>query len=100
MNDVDDNLETKLNRETAKISWSELARFYASGAVVEVDASQDLIDVAKAMAEDNASRIAELMADGLLNKVDDRRAQDWQRDNQTLWAVVVAPWVLVQDSAD
>ncbi|MBD2859154.1 DUF2288 domain-containing protein [Spongiibacter sp. KMU-158] len=97
MNDPHDDLLTKLNRETAKIAWSELDRFYATGAVVEVAASEDLVNVAKAMAEDDAAQISRLMGEGLLFKVDDQRAAQFQEGDRVLWAVVVAPWVLVQD---
>jgi len=30
-------------------------------------------------------------------RADDVDARDWERRNPVLWAVVVAPWVLVQE---
>lgn len=92
-----DEIHNKLNRETARIAWSELARFYASGAVIEVDGREDLIEVATAMATDDSIRINTLMQAGNLARVDDARASELQAAEQSLWAVVVAPWVLVQD---
>lgn len=91
-----ESLFAKLNRETARIHWRELQRFYAQGAVLEVAAGLDLIAVATAMAEDNATEIQGYLANADLAAVDETRAQAWFENEQELWAVVVAPWVLVQ----
>lgn len=90
-------LRQKLNRETARIAWTELARFYAQGAVVEVSCEHDLVEVAAMLAEDNSAKIASLMNSGGLTRVADQRASQWQEGQSSVWAVVVAPWVLVQD---
>jgi len=39
------------------------------------------------------------MATGKVAKVDDATAADWHSRNPALWAVVVAPWILVQERA-
>ncbi len=91
-----DELLHKLNRETAKIAWSELQRFYAQGAVLEVSSALDLIAVAAAMAADDAGQIREFLNNGQLARVDEQTASDWFESQRELWAVVVAPWVLVQ----
>ena len=38
---------TKLNLETARMAWSELQRFFASGAAIYVSADLDLIQIRK-----------------------------------------------------
>ena len=98
MTELPDNdpLFNKLNRETARIHWQELQRFYAQGAVLEVAPTLDLIAVAVAMADDDASQIQQYLGCGDLSRVGEVRAQQWLDAGQELWAVVVAPWVLVQ----
>ncbi len=90
-------LRQKLNRETARIAWTELERFYAQGAVIEVSSEHDLVEVAAMVAEDDSAKIASLMSAGGLARVVDQRASQWQENQTSVWAVVVAPWVLVQD---
>lgn len=93
------DLKTKLNRETSKISWEELQRHYASGAVVAVEQSLDLIEVACEFSRDNKEAVEQWLAAGLVYKPDDQRSLDWLEQQASLWAVVVAPWVLVQEPA-
>jgi hypothetical protein len=90
-------LSDKLNQETAKIHWHELQRFFASGHAIMVDAQLDLTDVAAQIAQDNAAQIKSWMAAGLVDSVTDTQAQQWYEHNTLLWAVVIKPWVLVQN---
>lgn len=89
-------LKLKLNRDTAKINWAALSEQQQNEAVVEVDSSLDLILVACEFVQDNRSQVAEWLEAGLVAKVSDAQDQDWQKDDREMWAVVVAPWVLVQ----
>jgi hypothetical protein len=90
-------LVNKLNRETAKIFWRDLQRFFAAGKVIVVNPSCDLINIAAAFAKDDAGFIEELMSSEQVSKVDDQQAASWYNDNTKVWAVVVSPWVLVQE---
>ena len=96
MTDSTSELMMKLNRETSKIDWQALQRFYAQGAVLVVAAELDLVATAAAFAEDNAKQIAGLLEAGLLQKASESEAMTWLADKCEVWAVVVAPWVLVQ----
>lgn len=91
-----DELTRKLNYETARIPWAELQRFFAQGKTLWVDDSLDLIRVARAVVNDDAVMISQLMEDQLLGQVSDRQAVDWLQGNIAVWTVVSAPWVLVQ----
>lgn len=91
------HINDKLNQETAQIHWSELQRFFASGHAIMVDAQLDLTDVATHIAQDNAAQIKSWMAAGLVDAVTDTQAQQWYEQNTLLWAVVIKPWVLVQN---
>jgi len=89
-------LNQKLNLETAQIRWHELQRYFASGNAIFVDASLDLIQVATQISEDNASQIKIWMDSGLLDVVKDSQAAQWHEDDAIVWALVIKPWVLVQ----
>jgi hypothetical protein len=97
MNDNASTLYAKLLGETAAITWEELQPFFARGALLWVDGAEDLVGVALAVAEDEKTRVAALLTEGKLSKVDENRAQDLLARDPKLWAVVVAPWVLIQE---
>lgn len=92
-----DILQAKLTLETAQIPWRELQRFFAAGKAVAVDKALDLTEVAAAFAEDDAAKIKRWMQALQVQPVPDTRAQQWFETDIVVWAVVVAPWVLVQE---
>ena len=92
----DTELHDKINRETARVHWSELERHFASGAVVYVSEDLDLVEVALRVAHDDKASIARWMNEGKVAKVSDVQAQTWQATDAQLWASVVSPFVLVQ----
>lgn len=96
----DQELKIKLNKETAKINWQELQRFYASGSVIAVSADMDLIEVASQFSVDNSSAVSSWLEAGSVYKVDDKQAGLWFEQETEFWAVVVAPWVLIQECSN
>ncbi|MEC8012300.1 MAG: DUF2288 domain-containing protein [Pseudomonadota bacterium] len=84
-----------LNAETGKITWQELQPYFAKGSVVYLAPGYDLVDVAAAMVRDDKKIVMPLLEDDLLGKLSDERAQTFAPDS-AFWAVVVAPWVIVQ----
>jgi len=88
----------KINSETARIPWRELQRFFAAGKLFHVHAELDLVEVACALHEDDAERVERWTAAALLGPVADEQARAWLDSEAELWAVVVKPWVLVQES--
>ena len=91
-------LISRLNAETAKISWHELQKHYASGNVLAVAKGADLIKVAIALHRDEATQVQAWLADGSVAQVTDQQAMGWYSDNKMLWALVIPPFVLVQES--
>ena len=87
----------KLNLETSIITWKELERFFASGSTIQVDENLDLIEVSLEIAKDNTALIEQWMSEGKLSGISDQQAQEWHDKNASLWALVIKPWVLVQD---
>jgi hypothetical protein len=92
----DTELHDKINRETARIPWSELERHFAKGAVVYVSEDLDLVDVALRIAHDDKESVQRWMAEGKVHKVKDEQAQTWAVSDSMMWASVVSPFVLVQ----
>ncbi len=94
---IEESLKSTLNQQTAKIQWRDLERFYASGAVICVDKALDLIHVASQFSSDNKLAVEQWLSAGSVAKVTDEQASEWHRQSAQLWAVVIAPWVLVQE---
>lgn len=94
-----DELKAKLNLETSRIHWHELQTYYARGNVVRVAPALDLLEVAAELTEDNKDRFENWMREDLVGEVSPDLARAWYDRNAELWAVVVAPWVLVQDQS-
>lgn len=86
-----------LNAQTGRITWPELARYFARGLVVCVEPGEDLVAVAELLVDDDAKAMAGLAADGKLHRALDEDAIRWQEENAEFWAVVIAPWVVVQE---
>ena len=89
----------KLCQETARIQWHDLARFFAQGRVLQVTQGIDLPKVAAAMADDDADQVLYWRDRGDLGVVPDQIAARWFEDSAEVWAVTVAPFVLVQQIA-
>jgi hypothetical protein len=92
----DSELHDKINRETARVNWSELERHFAHGALIYVSRELDLVEVALRVAHDDREHLARWMADGKVAKVSDAQALEWLAADARLWASVVSPFVLVQ----
>ncbi|SFG80847.1 hypothetical protein SAMN05518865_11925 [Duganella sp. CF458] len=92
----DAELRAKVNRETARIPWSELLKHFAQGNVVWVADELDLVDVAVRIAHDDKTSIAAWMEAGKVARVSDQQCQEWIASDANLWASVVSPFILVQ----
>lgn len=98
--DQPDELWHHLHGETAQIRWQELQKHYASGMVLFVTESLDLIDVACAVAQDNKAKVQTWLQAQQVGSVTDDMARQWLAQDPVLWAVVVSPFVLVQQRSD
>jgi hypothetical protein len=87
----------RLNGETARISWQELERHYARGVLMTVAADMDLVMTAAHMVRDDKTVIESYLETDQLHPTSEDDARDWHKRDPDLWAVVVAPWVLVQE---
>jgi hypothetical protein len=92
-------LYAKLLGETASITWKELEPFFARGALLWVDPGLDLIAAAEAVATDEGEKVAAWLATDKVAKLSETRALDLFERDPELWAVVVSPWILIQERA-
>ena len=99
MDELELPLETRLNLETGRITWKELGFFFARGRILQVTGDLDLIEVASALANDRASQVSAWLDAQQVRILPDAVAKIWAADDHNLWAVVVAPWVVVQKRA-
>ena len=90
-------LIARLNGETAKIEWHQLQKHYATGSVISVEIGFDLIKVAIALHQDDTAQVKRWLTEGLLSEVSDQQAQAWYDQNSLVWALVIPPFVLVQE---
>ncbi|SFR80903.1 hypothetical protein SAMN05216203_3126 [Marinobacter daqiaonensis] len=95
-----DEIKTRLNLETSRIAWRELQTYYARGNVVRVAPELDLLNVAAELAADNKAQFQHWLSQGQVGDVSPDLARAWYDRQAEVWAVVVAPWVLVQDRND
>jgi hypothetical protein len=91
-----DHERARILGETAKIAWTELQRWFASGNAIYVSQELDLVETAYQLSLDNTAKFQEWMEVGRIDKVGDELAREWLAANALMWAVVVRPWVLVQ----
>ena len=87
----------KIVSETAKIPWRELQRFFAGGKVIWITTGLDLVDVAEAIQRDDLASVQAWTESGKLAGASDDQAKRWIASDALLWAVVIKPWVLVQE---
>ncbi|GHA16015.1 hypothetical protein GCM10008090_27200 [Arenicella chitinivorans] len=93
-----ESLLAKLLSETARCEWRDLERFFAQGKVLRVDDAHDLVVIGAAIASDDASTLTPLIDAGELAPPSNDHARRWHAENQLLWTLVVAPYVLVQET--
>jgi len=86
-----------LNAQTGRIAWSDLQRHFAAGVVLVVGVDLDLIDTAARIIDDDREQVEQWMASGRLTRAETDHARTWEANQTEFWAVVAAPWVLVQE---
>ncbi|WP_322015818.1 DUF2288 domain-containing protein [Paraburkholderia sp. J12] len=90
-------LYARLLGETAKIDWQDLERFFAQGKLLSVARDFDLVSVAEAIASDDTERVTQWLSAGHVERMQAATAADYADRKPELWAVVVSPWVCVQE---
>jgi len=94
---VEVDLRDLLNGQTGRIRWPELQRHFARGVLIRVAGDLDLVEAAASVVRDDRARVDSWMREGRLVNAGDEDARRWAREQTEFWAVVAAPWVLVQE---
>lgn len=92
-----DFVREKVNLETSQIAWKQLQRFFANGSTVFVAADLDLIEVAYQFTINNKAQVEQWLQKQQIALVSDQQALTWFEKDVQVWAVVVKPWILVQE---
>jgi len=101
MNDAslqsDEELRAHLHGETSKLPWTELEKHFARGVVFKVARGIDILDVAIVIARDDKDTLKIWVDNKEVTAVEVEDAQKWHDTSASLWSVVVAPFILVQE---
>ena len=94
--DRDSLLREEFHQQTARIHWHDLQTHYARGSVLRINESLDLVEVAVQLGMDNTDQFRQWLNQGAIARVNEGEALAWYDSNPEFWAVVAAPWVLIQ----
>ena len=94
------DLRLELAEMVEPAEWRWLSPHADRGAVVIVNPALDLVDVGMAIATDDASTVHHWIAAALITKPTPDQVDAWsQAERQRFKALIVQPFVLVQDLA-
>lgn len=93
----DEELRAHLCGETSKLPWTDLEKHFARGVLFKVAKGVDILDVAIVMNRDDKDTLEKWIDDKKVTAAEIEDARKWHESSATLWTVVVAPWVLVQE---
>lgn len=88
-----------LNLECGQLAWSELLPHFARGAVIRVAPELDLIAVAQGFGNNDAVQVQTWLETAAIRRATDDDARRWNQMKPVFRAIVMAPWVLVQERA-
>ncbi len=91
-------LTTTLESESGILCWQELEKHFARGAVRVISTNAKLIDIAVDIAQNNTNNISKALSEEIIAEATDTQAVTWQQQNASFLCVVVAPYVLIQES--
>lgn len=89
----------KIAKYTGEVNWSYLKPHFEKGSLIWLDPELDLEEVAKAFIEDESVKVADWLGKGDLVKVGKLHAAQWEESETLFTAVVVSPFVLMQQPA-
>ena len=98
MQKKEQDLRSKLEAEIGPADWKVIRPHFLRGAIIIVSTELDLIDVAVKVAKDDTDSIKIWIEEGKLTKPFPEDAKMWEDEKKELAALVVEPFVLVQDS--
>jgi len=91
-----DSIRKKLEGEAGTADWKVLEPHFLRGAIIIIAPDLDIIDVGVKVATDDAAQIEAWMKGGKIAKPGQTDADRWEKAGTEVTALVVAPFVLVQ----
>ena len=90
------DLRAHLARQVLRVDWRPLRPHAERGALILVDSSLDLVDVALAVAQDDAPRVRKWMEARQLQNPTVEQVEAWADEREEKFtALIVQPYVLV-----
>jgi hypothetical protein len=96
-----ENLREELEKSLDEAEWDWLMPHAQRDVVVVVDPALDLLDVGVAIASDNTTSVEHWIGEALIGKPSPEQLVEWagDRTRRRFKALIVQPYVLVQDGA-
>jgi hypothetical protein len=92
-----EELSEQLSQEVGECYFSDLEAHIKRGAVLQVSSDLQLLDVAVAVASDDAVSVQEWIGDAKLTSPSSEAVSEWQSNPDAQFRVVIVrPYVLVQ----
>ena len=92
------DLQEKLSKDIADISWQELLPHAKRDAVIVVKPEMDLSEVAVAIAQDNTTPVQNWIANQSIAKPNEAQLSQWNDSHQKQFtALIVQPFVLIKE---
>lgn len=87
----------QFKRDLAEVPWKDLRIHLQRGAIIIVDPSLELLDVAVAVAEDHTLQVTDWIAAGKLLKPSLQQIEAWETQLDKPFRMLIAqPYILVQ----
>jgi hypothetical protein len=94
-------LRIKLAERVGPVFFSDLKAHLERDAVIVIAPGVELLEVAVAVANDDAEHVQKWIGNGTMRKPSLAERANWPSDEGRKWlAVIVQPFVLVQDNRD
>lgn len=95
------NLQAKLEKDVAEISWKDLQPHARRDAIIVVKKELELSAVAVAIAEDNTTLVQGWIADQSIAKPTSQQLTAWNSTPQKQFTtLIVQPFVIVQETVN
>ncbi len=86
----------KLEKYTGEVDWSYLRPHHETGALLWIDPALSIVEVGRAIAEDDTETVVRWRRSGDLVKPSAPHVAHWEETGARFLALVVSPFVLIQ----
>jgi len=91
------NNSQKLNKYVGEVAWEYLESHFQNGSLIYIDNSLCIKDVGQALSKDDTKKVKEWLRTGDALKPGQAHAKYWKEANSTFIALVVSPFVIIQE---